>query len=325
MRLVSLLFSLVIAVAHFGGSAAASQQGKRIGLLTTLNTQAYIGSWTSTFIKLASADGMKVNNITSPFDAALQSQQIDDAIAQKYDLVLVVTINHQAILPALTRAKAAGVPVVLIVAPPGEGYDGLYLSFIGYDMATLGRLAAENLVKGLAEEGKTKAQVAAITGTASQLSTQKRMAGFRAVLAKHPDIKLVAVEDGRWNTAPTEKITGDLLVRFAGSGGLDGIFGMADNMATGVIQAVQSARLKIGVQSKGIVVVSSNCMKDGIANIRNGLQYSTNTQLPIEEAATAVRLIADYFNGKSLKQSEIIPAYSVTKSNVETYEKECSY
>src|SRR5438105_664284 len=80
-----------------------------------------------------------------------------------------------------------------------------------------------------AAEGKTKAQVAAVTGLAQQIHGGVRMDAFKSVLAQHPGIELVAVEDGKWNTALSEKITGELLVRFSGRGGIDGVFAMADN------------------------------------------------------------------------------------------------
>ena len=107
-----------------------------------------------------------------------------------------------------------------------------------------------------------------MTGLAQQSNVLARMAAFKAVIAQHPGIELVDTEDGKWNTALSEKITGELLVRFAGQGGIDGIFDMADNQATGSINAVEAAGLKLGVANNGIVVVGSNCMKDGIIHIR---------------------------------------------------------
>jgi DNA-binding LacI/PurR family transcriptional regulator len=44
----------------------------------------------------------------------------------------------------------------------------------------------------------------------------------------------------------------ELLVRFSGRGGIDGVFAMADNQATGAIQAVESAGLALGVDKKGV-------------------------------------------------------------------------
>ena len=73
---------------------------------------------------------MKVTNLSANFDAAVQSQQMDDAIAQKADLIAIVYINDQAIIPALTRAKAAGIPVMLVISPLKKEYDDLYTTYV---------------------------------------------------------------------------------------------------------------------------------------------------------------------------------------------------
>ena len=100
----------------------------------------------------------------------------------------------------------------------------------------------------------------------------------------------------------SEKITGELLVRFNARGGVDGIFAMADNQATGAIQAVESAGLKLGVANKGIVVVASNCMKDGIIHIKSGQQYGTATQIPTEEAEIAAKKVAGAFQRRDAEE-----------------------
>jgi ABC-type sugar transport system substrate-binding protein len=326
MRLLIGLFVFALLLnAPMSGLAYASPEGKRVVVLATSNSNPYIGAWTSTFTKFATQAGMKVTNLSANYDAAVQSQQIDDAIAQKYDLIVLCYVNDQAIVPALTRAKAAGIPIVLYATPMKKEQEDLWTSYIGTENADLGRLAGEEMVKGLTAEGKTKAKVVAVTGLAQQINVIARMAAFKAVLAQHPGIELVGTEDGKWNTAVTEKVTGELLVRFAGQGGLDGIFAMADNQATGSINAVQSAGLTLGVDNKGIVVVASNCMKDGIVHIKSGEQYGTATQIPTEEAETAAKKVATYFSGQSLRKYEIIPVYGITKDNVEQFAAGCSY
>jgi ribose transport system substrate-binding protein len=325
MRFVMGLFALLLASLPLGADAVASPQDKRVMLLGTTNTNPYIGAWTSTFIKFASQAGMKVTNLSSNYDAAVQSQQIDDAIAQKFDIILIVYVNDQAVVPALTRAKAAGIPVVLVVTPLKKEYDELFSFYVGTDHADLGRLAGEAMVKGLKEEGKTKAQIVAVTGLAQQINVQTRVAAFKDVLAKNPGYELVAIEDGKWNTALSEKVTGELLVRFNARGGVDGVFAMADNQATGAIRAIESAGLKLGVANKGIVVVGSNCMKDGVLNIRSGRQYGTATQIPTEEAEVAAKKVAAFFNGEKMKKYELVPVFGITKENVEKFAAGCSY
>jgi ribose transport system substrate-binding protein len=322
MRIMAAAFAVLIASL---GAAEASPQGKRVAVLVTLNTNPYIGAYTSTFAREAAKDGIKVTTFESPYDAAIQSQQMDDAIAQKYDLILLNYINDRAILPAMTRAKAAKVPVVLIAAPLQKEQEALFVSYMGLDHHDLGRIAGEHLVKALAEEGKTKARVAAITGLASQLHVQQRIEAFKAVLAEHPGIELVAQEDGKWNTQVSETIAGQLLVRHNAQGGIDGFFAMADNQATGVIQALEAAGMKVGAAEKGKIVVASNCMKDGINHIKSGEQYSTATQIPTEEASFAAKRIAAFFNGETLKKYEILPAAAIDKSDVDKYAEACSY
>lgn len=325
MHIVIPLLALLLASLPFSGDADAAPEGKRVMLLGTSNTNPYIGAWTATFVKFATQAGMKVTNLSSNYDAAVQSQQVDDAIAQKFDIIVIVYVNDQAIIPALTRAKAAGLPVVLVVTPLKKDYEELFMSYVGTDHGDLGRLAAEGMVKGLIAEGKTKAQIAAVTGIAQQLNVQTRIAAFKEVLAKHPGFELVATEDGKWNTALSEKITGELLVRFNARGGVDGVFAMADNQATGAIQAIESAGLKVGVANNGIVVVGSNCMKDGILHIKSGQQYATATQIPTEEAEVAAKKVAAYFNGEKLKKYELVPVYGITKENVDKFAAGCSY
>jgi ABC-type sugar transport system substrate-binding protein len=325
MRVLVALFAFVLLCLPISGAANASPEGKRVVVLATSNANPYIGAWTGTFTKFATQAGMKVTNLSANYDAAVQSQQIDDAIAQKYDLIVICYVNDQAVVPALTRAKAAGIPVVLYATPMRKDQEALWTSYIGTENSELGRLAGEELVKGLAAEGKTKAKVVAVTGLAQMINVMARMEAFKKVLAQHSGIQLVATEDGKWNTAVTEKVTGQLLVRFAGQGGVDGIYAMADNQATGAINAVQSAGLKLGVANKGIVVVGSNCMKDGIVHIRSGEQFGTATQIPTEEAETAAKKVAAYFNGQPLKKYEIIPVYGITKENVDQFATGCSY
>ena len=325
MRFILTLVILLAGGCVGVGDAAAAPAGKRVALLSMANTNPWVSAWTSTFIKSADKLGMKVTNLTSPYDPAMQSQEIDDAIAQKFDVILIEYANDQAVIPALTRAKAAGVPVILWATPLQKQFEDLFLSYVGSDQVELGRLAGESLVKGLAKEGKTKGQIVAITGLAQQLMTQMRMEGFREVLAKSPDIKLVAVEDGKWNTALSERIASDLFLRFGGTGGVDGVFAMADNQATGVIQAARAAGVTLGVARKGVVVVASNCMKDGIVHIKDGQQYGTGTQLPTLEAETAVKLVAKYFDGGTLQKYEYIKAHQITGDNAEEFAVACSY
>jgi ABC-type sugar transport system substrate-binding protein len=268
---------------------------------------------------------MEVNTVSQHFDAALQAQQVDDAIARKFDVLAIIAGSEQAIIPALSRAKQAGVPVILINSPPRDGSEDLYLSFVGEDHVELGRITGLSVLKALEDGGREGGKVALITGSLQEGVGPRRVAGFREAMKTNPKAQIVSVEDAKWQTDLSERIAGQLFARFAVQGGLDAIYGMADNQAAAIIQAAKSANIALGIEKGKLIVVGSNCLKQGIAGIKAGEQYSTGTQVPTRTGLKAAEMIADYFNGGKLPKNEILPVETITKANVAQWEEACSY
>lgn len=325
MRRVTVVCAVVLGLCLVRvGEVPAATQGKRIALLTGPNQDKFIGTVTRTFIGAAEKAGMRVTNLTSPFDAALQAQQVDDAIAQKFDMLVIQTLSEKAIVPALTRAKRANVPVMLIIVPL-KGSEDLYVSYVGVDHGKLGRLTGESVARAFQAGGRKGGRVALVTGVLAEGIAPMRVEGFKEALAKHPEVQIAAIEDGKWNPALSEKIAGQLFARFAPQGGLDAMYGMNDGQANAIIQAAKAAGINVGTGKGELLVVGSNCQAPGIENIRAGRQYSTNTQSPSDNGTIAAERVADFFNGKMPKRQELIEVYPITKENVEQYAAACTY
>jgi ribose transport system substrate-binding protein len=273
----------------------------------------------------AKARGLDATELAAGLDAALQARQMDDGIARKYDLIAVAPISEQGIVPSLARAKQAGIPVVLVNNPAKVGAEQYYMTFVGQDQTEMGKKAGELILDALKASGRKGGKIALITGALSQGIGPRRLDGIKQVLAAHKDIKIVATEDGLWQTAPSERIAGQLYARFAASGGLDLIYGMADNQATAAISAAKSAGISVGIGPKKMAVVGGNCMKEGIDAIRNGTMYGTLTQSPTDVGRTAADTIADYFNGKKPGKTVLLPVEKIIKTNVDKYAAACTY
>src|SRR5215468_4535539 len=224
--------------------AGATPKGKKIAFLVTSPTHPFIATLTKTFVTRANSFGMEVNAFSQHFDAALQAQQVDDAIARKFDMLAIIAGSEQAIVPALIRAKQAGVPVVLVNSPPRDGSEDLYLSFVGEDHVELGRITGESVLKGLKDGGRDGGKVALVTGSLQEGVGPRRVAGFREAMKANQQVQIVAVEDAKWQTDLSERIAGQLFARFAPQGGLDVIYGMADNQAAASFMA--AARRALG-------------------------------------------------------------------------------
>src|SRR5215813_6923178 len=301
MKLAVVLITALSLSFLIPAGADATPKGKKIAFLVTSPTHPFIATLSKTFVSRANSFGMEVNTVSQHFDAALQAQQVDDAIARQFDMLAIIAGSEQAIVPALIRAKQAGVPVILVNSPPRDGSEDLYLSFVGEDHVELGRITGVSVLQALKEGGRDGGKIALITGSLQEGVGPRRVAGFR------------------------EGIAGQLFARFAAQGGLDVVYGMADNQAAAIVQAAKSAGIPLGVEKGKLIVVGSNCLKQGIAGIKAGEQYSTGTQVPTRTGLKAAEMIADHFNGKTLPKNEILPVETITKANVDKWEEACSY
>ena len=71
---------------------------------------------------------------------------MDDAIAKKVDAIVMMIMSQKALIPALTRAKEAHIPVILINTPIPQ--EDLYTAFVGEDSNDLGATAGESHGRG---------------------------------------------------------------------------------------------------------------------------------------------------------------------------------
>ncbi len=325
MRMRTCLGAFLIAfglAAAAASSAVAGANGKKVALLVTAIQFPYVSTLAKTIVDEAKKSGVEVTVFSSPFDPALQSQQMDDAVARKFDMILLMAVSTQAIVPAITRAHNAGIPVISVIDPPKEGTEKLYTAFVGDDQPELGRVAARSLLKALKDSGRDGGKIAAITGSLQEGVAPLRLNAFKEVIKENPKVELVAVEDVAWETAKSEQAAGQLLARFAPQGGLAAIYGMADNQSVAIVQGIKSSGLTPG---KDVFVISSNCNKEGIEAIKAGTLYSTGTQVPVTAGKRAAQAAAEYLNGKTLPPRIVIPAEVINKDNVDKWTELCGF
>jgi ribose transport system substrate-binding protein len=144
-------------------------------------------------------------------------------------------------------------------------------------------------------------------------------------MKKFPQYKIVAIEDANWDQATSAKDTQQLLSKYASKGGIQGAYGMADNMAVGIIQGAKQAGVKVGVANKGLIVTGSNCLSVGINAIKAGTEYGTGTQAPGAEAALAVKVATQILTDKKVPKVSYVKEARITKANVASFAKACSF
>ena len=252
---------------------ALAEGGKRVAFLDGPIADKYIGGMTRSFTETAKANGLDVSVVQSPFDPALQAQQLDDAIAKKVDAIVMMIMSQKALVPALTRAKAANIPVILINTPIPQ--EELFTAFVGEDSKALGGMAGHAMADGLAKSGRTSAKVAVIAGSMDE-GVAPSCGGLQASIGIASGYKVVAVEETHWAPPEAERAAGQLLARFSGQGGLDGMYGMNDPLANGARPGRPLGGVKVGSGKGELVVVGGNCLAPGIQDIEQGTMYATS-------------------------------------------------
>jgi galactofuranose transport system substrate-binding protein len=173
-----------------------------------------------------------------------QIKAIKGFIAQDVDVIAFAPVVETGWEPVLKEAKAAGIPVIVSDRRPDVPED-LYVTFIGADFVKEGEMAAEWAVK--ATSGK--AVIAELTGTTGSAPANDRAKGFRNVIEKNPDMKIIFTQTGDFTRAKGKEVMEALLKSPQGKD-ITLLYAHNDDMALGAIQAIEEAGKKPGVDIK---------------------------------------------------------------------------
>jgi ribose transport system substrate-binding protein len=323
------LAALAVATAVFVSGAPAKSgalDGKNVGVIICTNQNPFCAAWANSVKSGLEKQGANVTVLTSVFDPAVDAQNMNRLIADKPDLIISVPASASAIVPSYIRAQRAGIPILGAIGRQSAEGAKIVTAEARTDDPALGRFAAMNLVEGMKKAGYKNGNIIALTGTASQNNVTDRMASFKAYLKKFPQYKIVAIQDTNWDQATSAKVAQQLLSKYASKGGIQGAYGMADNMAIGIIQGAKQAGVPVGVTKKnGLIVTGSNCLAVGIKSIKAGVQYGTGTQAPQVEAALAVKVAAQILNGQKPPKVSYVVEQRITKANVAKFTKLCTF
>lgn len=306
-----------------GGDGGESVAGKTVSLVTC-EPNVFCHAYNANLTDLLEAEGVEVTQLSDNFEPELQNQHMDQAIAAKPDLITVFASNADAIVPALARAQAAGIPTANVNARLGpEGEE--YVTFeIVADNAALGKSAAENLVEGMEKAGYDKGRIIVVTGTMGTLIVEDRMDEFFKYMEDYPQYEVVAPEDGNWDPIETGKKTLQLLTKYRSQGGVQGAYGMADYMAAAMIQSANQLGIKSGSSPGDLVVTASNCTPTGIPLMEKGVLWGNATQSPIEESEEAAKRILEFLEGKEVPHNTTVAEERFTSENYKEFVSLCA-
>ncbi len=272
----------------------------------------YIAKVTAALEAAAKAEGIELITLSADGDIAKQNSDIETLINKGVDVLLVTSLDGAAVVPAIQKARDAGIPVLAVSNEPNDAGKALISGFSGPDDYVQGQIAAELLNEALGGEGG----VAIIEGSAGQSTTLLRTQGLTDKLAElGSKITILGAQTADWNPVKTKDVAQAFLTAYGDE--LKGVFGQDDNMSAAAAEVFKEAG------RSDIKVVGTGGTVNGLQAIRDGLMYGTMDQSPTTDALKALEFAKMLAAGQPLPAARnIIPMPKITAANVGDFKGE---
>nr|WP_204298247.1 multiple monosaccharide ABC transporter substrate-binding protein [Actinoplanes capillaceus] len=293
--------------------------------------------------------GYKVDLQYAENDIPTQTQQLDSQITKGAKLLIIASIDGEAITSQLENAAQAGIKVIaydrLIRKSPNVDYYATFDNFkVGVQQATslltgLKVLNADGSDAGL----KGPLNIELFAGSPDDNNATFFFNGAMSVLQPYIDKGTLVVKSGqkdfetvatlRWDPETAQKRMENLLSStYKGGAKVDGVLSPYDGISIGILSALKSAGYGTAAQAYPIVT-GQDAELASVKSIIAGEQYSTIYKDTRKLAETTGKMAddilkgktpetnnnTDYNNGVKVVPSMLLESVIVTKDN---YQKE---
>jgi ribose transport system substrate-binding protein len=302
-----MLVSVAVAAVAFSGSAIAAGKKVTIGYDNYFMGNSWSVQLAAEFKAEAEKDKDRVNvvYVESAGDTQKQIANIEDLTTKKVDAIITTPTSPTALIPALKKARAAGIKVILLASTiKSQDYDAL----VTVDDVAFGKTGAEWLVKQL----KGKGDIIALNGIPGISVSDDRFKGAKEVFDKFPGIKIVAAVNASWDYAQGKQAVSNLL---AANPKIDGVWSQGGAMTLGAIDAFQAAQRPLppmtGEDNNGY-------LKRWKALESKGFDSSAVAK-PTWLGSESLRVALDLLDGKTVERNMVLPVPTITKANLDQY------
>ena len=289
-KFVTIISVFLLAVIHFGGPASA----KDLVIMTSLPSMEFpffvhmqkqldqearrIGG-----IKIMAADGQ--NRVPK------QTADVESAIIQGVDGIIISPIDVNAMAPALQQAIDAGIPVVTVDRYVG-GVPDIY-AHVGADNVKGGEAQARLIM----ERFPNGATIVNLQGQPGASPAIDRNRGLHNILDGNSKYKIVSEQTANWSRDQGMSVTENILTGL--SSPPDVINAANDDMALGAMEAVKARGLNVKI-------LGFDALPEAIAAVRDGSLMATVEPFPGGQSKTALNLLVNDLRSSTKPYNRVI-------------------
>lgn len=290
-------------------ATVAEGNGYKIGLFTKDSTTAFWRYVVQGAKDRASELGVEVIEYApaSYTDSAGQLSMVEDSISAGVDAICIAACDSTAIVPALEKAAAADIPVIIFNTSVPD-FDK-NITFVGVDNYDASYRVTEELIK--AHDGKGK--LVLIEGDPAGYQNIERTRAVTDLLEQYPEVELVTRQPGYANREKSMNAMENVLQAYSD---IDMVWAINDVAAMGCVQAIE------GAGRKGIDVIGIDGTPEGATAVKDSRLKYTIDQGPFDQGAMSVQAAVDYLNGETVEETYATGGTIVTIENAEAFLEE---
>ena len=231
---------------------------------------------------------------------------VDNAVTNRFDVILLQPQNTEAQRPPAERAVRAGIPLVTVnLRIPGMEDVSHSVDASPFEQgAVVARLAVEQVPRG--------GRVVVLNGPSAHPHSNERRRAWQEVFFNYrPDVVLLAENFANWNKDEGLRFMEDWV---QAHGTIDAVISMNDNMATGAIEAVRT-----NPAFSNLLVYGVDGTAEAALLIQQGIMTATSFQNAFALAENSMKIIGEILSGTNVGFTNIdIECPLVTRDNVQT-------
>lgn len=239
------------------------------------------------------------------YDANTQMSQMENLISQNVDAIIVMPVDAKASVPMVKQAVDAKIPVISVNRKLENQEDAV--TYAGSDSVESGEILMQHMAELLGGKGN----IVVLQGTMGHEPQILRQQGIMNILAKYPDIKMIAEQSADWYRDKGMSVAENW---FQSNMEIDAVVAHNDEMAIGALMAAKDA----GVADK-ILIAGIDATPEALEFVEKGELAFTVFQYAKGQGAAAVDAAATVVKGGTVEKEIMIPYELVTKDKVEEY------
>jgi ribose transport system substrate-binding protein len=228
---------------------------------------------------------------------------IDEVIRNKPDALVLAPFDPTAMLPAVDKLNAAGIPVTNVNERLA---GGKVVAYVGTDDYQLALTSARYLIDAMGKKGN----VVILEGPENLPTSIARVKAYKDILKEYPDVKLLASKSANYARTPAIDTMKSFLRLYPQ---IDGVLAANDPMAIGAIESLKAAKRKS-------LVVGINASREVIELIKSGDLLGSGDYNGFMQGCLATEIAIANLHKQPVPAEINLKALVMDRSNYQAYE-----